>query len=166
MKKSSKIILASVMAISVTTGVLAYGGHHYFSNMTLPEKVDMFSNHFGNKLELNEYQQGQLDLLAGGIAETIMQVREQHPESEHQQMMDDLLNEKTLDQAALLQKINQKTTMINDKAPEMIALLAGFVDSLEPEQKAELKGLIQKRHGSGHGRFGGHQDQKHGWMMN
>ena len=160
MKKSSKIILASVMAISVTTGVLAFGGHHYFSNMTIQEKANMFSNHFGDKLELNEYQQGQLDLLTGGVAETIQQVREQHPESERQQMLNDLLNEKPLDQSALLGKINQKTTMINENAPEMVALLAGFVDSLEPEQKEELKGMIQKRHGSRHSRVGGIQDHQ------
>ena len=43
--------------------------------------------------------------------------------------------------------------MINDNAPEMVGLLASFVDSLDAEQKAKIKGMIEKRKGH---RFGRH----------
>ncbi len=34
--------------------------------------------------------------------------------------------------------VQQKTQVINDRAPQLIASVAGFLDSLDSEQKKEL----------------------------
>ncbi len=157
MKKSSKIILASVLAIGVTGGVFAYGSHHYISSMTIQEKTEMFNNHIGRKLDLNEIQKQNLGLLTDRATDIMQSVRgENHS---HQQIIDELINDQPFDQSLLLEEINQKTSLVDNNAPEMVALLAGFVDSLDSDQKAELKSMIGKRRGH---RFG-HRHEHRFW---
>lgn len=160
MKKSSKIILASVLVVGVAGGAFAFGSHHYFSSMTVQEKSEMFSYHISRKLDLNTQQELELEALTGRISEVMQQVKDNR--QKRQELLDDLLiTEGPLDQAALLQRINSKTDMVNEKAPEMVALIAGFVDSLDTDQKQELKEMIKTRSGHSFGhRFGRHGDHK------
>jgi len=157
MKKSSKIILTTALAVGITGAAFAFGSHHYISNMSMQEKSEMFSHHFGNKLDLNEAQQLNLTALTGRAAELMQGVRNDHQSRD--EMIEQILSDQPVDQSALLQKINRKTDMVNEHAPEMVSLLAGFVDSLDAEQKAELKQMIEKRRSHRMGpRFGKHRD--------
>ncbi len=156
MKKSSKIIIVSVLTLGLAGGAFAFGSHHYFSSMSMQEKADMFGDHVSKRLDLNAVQEDKLDQLTGRIA-TIMQQVKQDRES-HEQFVDQLITDQPLDQTELLNKINQKTAMVNDNAPEMVGLLAGFVDSLNAEQKAEIKAMIEKRRGHRFGRHRGWSD--------
>lgn len=159
MKKSSKIILASVLAVGVAGGAFAFGSHHYFSSMTMQEKSDMFNDHVSRKLDLNTQQELELEALSGHIAEVMQQVRDNR--QMRQELLDDLITDGPMDQAALLQRISHKTDMVKQKAPEMVALIAGFVDSLDADQKQQLKDLIKKRRGHSFGhRFGRHGDHQ------
>ena len=151
MKKSSKIIIVSILTLGLAGGAFAYGSHHYFSSMSMQEKADMLGNHISKKLDLNEVQEDKLDQLTGRIVSLVQQVK-QEQQSDHQ-ILDELLTGQTLDQTAILSRINQKTAMVNDHAPEMVGLFAGFIDSLDAEQKADLKQMIEKRRGQKGGRF-------------
>ena len=65
-----------------------------------------------------------------------------------------------LDQARALEMVREKTSMVNEKAPEVIASLAVFLDSLQPEQKQELQEFIEhhrEHHRHRHGNHGGSQ---------
>ncbi len=157
MKKSSKIILASVLAIGVTGGVFAFGSHHYISSMTIQEKTEMFNNHMERKLDLDETQKQNLGLLTDRATDIMQSVRDEN--HSHQQIVDEFINDQPFDQSLLLEKISSKTSLVDTNAPEMVALLAGFVDSLDSDQKAELKSMIGKRRGH---RFGHHRDH-HFW---
>lgn len=143
MKKSSKIIIASVIILGVSGSVLAFGSRHHFENMSMQEKAEMFNYHISRKLELNTEQEIKLESLSSRFAEIMQQVKQQ--KQDRALFMDQLLGEGPLDQSALLQKISEKTGIVNDNAPEMVALIAQFVDSLDSAQKAELKNMIQKR---------------------
>lgn len=154
MKKTSKIILVSVLTLGVAGGVFAFGAHHHYSNMSAQEKAEMISDRIDRKLELNSQQKDNLDALAFHMADLMQQVK-QNRQSRFE-MMNEILSDGPMDQAALLQKIQDKTTLVNEKAPEVVAKLAVFVDSLDEEQKAEIKQMIEKRQGH---RFGGHR----GW---
>jgi hypothetical protein len=61
------------------------------------------------------------------------------------ELMQQFLSQPTLDQAKALQMVQQKTQMINDKAPQIIASIAGFLDSLDSEQKKELREHLGER---------------------
>lgn len=160
MKKTSKIILAGVLAVSVTGTAVAFGAYQHFAGMSMQDKAEMMSNRLERKLDLTEVQKDKLLQLTQRAATIMDQVKQQDPS--RSEWIAQLLDDETLDQTALLSRINQKTALVNDNAPEMVGLMAEFVDSLNAEQKAEIKSMINQRgmmhRGGGH-RFGGSNGQ-------
>lgn len=156
MKKSSKIVLATVLSVGVAGGVFAFGAHHHFSNMTAQEKAEMISDRIDRKLDLNDVQKQNLDVLTFHIADLMQQVREGR--QTRFEMVNEVLSDGPVDQAALLQKITDKTALVNANAPDVVTKLAGFIDSLDAEQKAEIRKMIESRRGHRfgprHGRHG------------
>ncbi len=153
MKTSSKIILTVVATLGITGGVFAFGAHS-FSNMSMNDKAEMISQKVTSKLNLNEEQQANLRALSARVVTLVQQAKSQSEDKNHKAMLQGLISDEPLDQAALLQRINKKTSMVNEYAPEMVTLLANFVDSLDNDQKAELKEVIgqkMSRHGRDHG---------------
>jgi len=136
MKKSTKIIAITVLTLGVTTGVFAYGAHHAWK-MSPEEKAEYVTEKMTENLELNTMQQENLKLLSATVLEMMSDVRSGR--TEHMELMQQFLSDPTMDQARALQMIQQKTQMINDRAPQMIASIAGFLDSLDSEQKKELR---------------------------
>jgi Spy/CpxP family protein refolding chaperone len=57
-----------------------------------------------------------------------------------------LLREPVFDQARALQLVQQRTRLIDEKAPEVIASLAAFLDSLTPAQRMQLQEFVRDRH--------------------
>lgn len=149
MKTSSKILIASVLVVVVGGTALAFGGRHHLNHMSAEEKADMISYYASRKLDLNTEQELKLETLTQRVAEIAQQLREDR--STRQQWLEDMINDGPLDQAALLQKISSKTETVNQNAPEVVGLIAEFVDSLEPGQKDRLKELIAHRGGRHHG---------------
>ncbi len=135
MKKSTKIITIAVLALGVTSGVLAYGAHTTW-RMSPEDKAEYVTEKITGKLELNATQQENLRSLSANVIQVMTDVRSDR--KAHMETLQQLLSEPTLDQARALQMVQQKTEMINAKAPEIIASLAGFLDSLDSEQKNQL----------------------------
>ena len=150
MKTSSKIII-TVLTLGMAGGVFAYGAHK-FNNMTMQDKVEMVNDRVASKLDLDQTQQNNFSAMSSKMVALLQQAKSQT--GDHQAMIQGLITEQPLDQTALLERINAKTSLVNQHAPEMVALLANFVDSLNTEQKAELKEMIDHKmshHGKGHG---------------
>ena len=136
MKKSTKIIAVTVLALGVTSGVMAYGAHSAWK--TSPEKkAEYVTEKMTENLELDAIQQEYLRALSGDLLEIMQEVRSNR--GEHREMVQQLLSESTMDQVKVLQLVHQKTQVINDRAPQLIASFAGFLDSLDSEQKKELR---------------------------
>jgi inhibitor of KinA sporulation pathway (predicted exonuclease) len=161
MKTSSKILIASVLVVAVGGTALAFGGRHHFSNMTPEEKADMISYYASRKLDLNTEQEIKLETLTQRLAEIAQQLREER--GARQQWLDDMISEGPLDQAALLQKISSKTDTVNQHAPEVVGLIADFVDSLDMDQKKGLKEMIAHRGRHHHGGRWGHRFGDRDW---
>lgn len=153
MKRSSKIILVTLAVVGISGTVMAFGGKQYCNNMNAEEKADMINYRISRKLDLNSEQEVYLESLTGRVAEIAEQAREDR--ETRQQWLEDLISDQPFDQSTLLQKVNEKTDMVKQNAPEVITLLGQFVDSLDSEQKSELKDLISKRGGFGGRGFGG-----------
>ena len=56
-----------------------------------------------------------------------------------------LLEDEQLDQEKAMQMVRERLTTIEDQAQSLILSLSGFTDSLAPDQKSKLKGLVEKR---------------------
>ena len=149
MKKSTKIIAITTFVIGLSTTVFAFAGNGHW-RMTAAEKAEFVNDRITSKLELTETQKNQLSSLTDDILELAGEIKEAR--SGHKLLVQQLLSEPTLDQSKALDMIHQTTQMINDKAPETIASLAGFLDSLDVEQKAELQGFVEQRMKHKHGK--------------
>lgn len=136
MKKSTKVIAVTVLALGVTSGVMAYGAHSAWK-MSPEKKAEYVTDKMTENLELDAIQQEYLKALSGDLMEIMQEV--QSNRKEHREMVQQLLSEPAMDQVKILQMVQQKTQMINDKAPQLIASFAGFLDSLDSAQKNELR---------------------------
>ena len=151
MKLSTRIITA-VLLVAGSSGVVYAFSKHGDWGMTPGEKIEFVSDRVSKKLDLDDAQRQKFTDLAE-IVNGIMQEVKLSREQNHTEIAS-LLEEPALDQARALQLVQQRTRMIDEKAPEVIASLAIFLDSLNTEQRAELQEFIDKRHD--HHRHGGH----------
>jgi len=142
MKKSTKIIAVTVLTLGVVSGVFAYGVHGSWK-MSPEKKAEYMTDMITENLKLDAMQQENLRALSVTVLETMHDVRSGR--AEHMELMQQFLSQPTLDQAKALQMIQQKTQMINDKAPQIIASIAVFLDSLDSEQKKELQEHMAER---------------------
>lgn len=142
MKRSTRIIAIAVVALGVTSTVFAFGAHKGW-RMGPADKAEFMTGKITEKLELNATQQQNLQVLSATILDIMSDVRSGR--GEHMETVQQMLSEPTLDQVKALEMIRQKTEMVNAKAPEVIASIAGFLDSLDSEQKQQLREHMKNR---------------------
>ena len=140
MKLSSKIIIA-VLAVAGSSGAVyafSKGGDWH---MTPEEKVEFVTERVTKKLELDSQQQQNFTTLAETVAQIMIDAR-----AARQQQVEEitaLLQEPNLNQARVLEIVQQKTQLVNEKAPLVVTSLAVFLDSLNAEQKQELQEMLE-----------------------
>jgi Spy/CpxP family protein refolding chaperone len=142
MKKSTKIIGIATLVIGLSTAVFAFASNGHWK-LTDAEKAEFVNDRIASKLELTESQKIQLSSLTDDILELAGEIKQ--AKNSHMELVQQLLSEPILDQSKALGMIRQTTQMINDKAPETIASLANFLDSLDDYQKAELQGFVEQK---------------------
>ena len=150
MKRSSKIIAAVILIVGGSSAVYAFnkGGHWH---MTPDEKVEFVTDRVTKKLDLDSQQRANFSALADTVAQIVIDARA--TKQQHVAEIEVLLQEPSFNQSRALEMVQQKTQMINEKAPLMIASLAVFLDSLNAGQKQELQEFIEhhrEHHGHGH----------------
>lgn len=158
MKLSTRIIAALLLVAGSSGAVYAFSKHGGW-HMAPEEKIEFVTERATKKLNLDTNQQQYFTTLATTLG-AIM--RELHASREAQfAEVTALLGEPGFDQARALELVQRKTSTINARAPEVIAALGIFVDSLRPEQKQQLREFIEHRqahrrhhrhdHGQDHG---------------
>ena len=142
MKLSSKIMIVVLMVAGSSGAVYAFskGGHWH---MTPEEKADFVTEKVTKKLDLDAQQRQNFETLA----ETVMDIMIEVKASKSAQMdeLDALLQEPSFNQARALEMIQDKTSMVNQKAPLVISNLAIFLDSLNAEQKQQINDFLEHR---------------------
>jgi Spy/CpxP family protein refolding chaperone len=143
MKLSTRIITA-ILLVAGSSGVVYAFGRHGDWNLTTDEKIELVSNRVSDKLQLDDAQRQKFT----GLAETVAAVMQQVRPSREQRFeeISALLREPVFDQARALQLVQQRTRLIDEKAPEVIASLAAFLDSLTPAQRMQLQEFVRDRH--------------------
>lgn len=144
MKLSTRIITAVLLVAGSSSIVYAVSKHGDWG-MTAEEKIEFVSDRATEKLELDGAQRQKFSALAELFASTMQEVKPNH--EQHMGEISGLLQEPSFNQARALELIQQKTQLVNDKAPLLIASLAEFLDSLTVEQKQQLQEFLQHRHG-------------------
>lgn len=146
MKKIKKIIIGSLVAVSLgTVGVLAAGGfeHRWGGHEGMAGIVaERMMKHATQELDLNEEQQANLKELQEKIIALRTEGRAGMRETRKEVMQQ--LSQPTLDQTHVLNLVRERLQTADQKAPEVIAALAKFSDSLTTEQKNIIKEKIEK----------------------
>lgn len=144
MKKRTKGIAAIITTLIIATTLTACGFHY----KTPEEKADYFVEKVTKKLDLSSNQVIELEQLK----EALLSKRQDFVErkAETRATIDELLSQSTLDQQRLAALVKEHTDAINEAAPDIIASLAGFYDSLTPEQQAKLHEKIKEHRDDHH----------------
>ena len=155
MKLSTRIITAALLIAGSSGAVYAFSKHNDWG-MSPEEKVEFVTERVTRKLDLDSQQQQNFTELAA----TVVQIMQDAKITKVQNFTEigALLQESSFNQARALELVQQKTSMINEKAPLVITSLAVFLDSLSVEQKQQMQEFVQHRHR--HQRLGDHQ--RHG----
>ncbi len=150
MNKSTKIITAVVLTLGVAGGAAAFGKHRFGD----PDKrAAHVVNYIADELELDATQEQALNVLKDQLMATRVSMKSSWEDTPAE--LEALFKAETFDQARALEMLNAKTASINEAAPENIAALGNFLDSLNAEQRAEVLEFIEHRRGH-RGRFGRH----------
>ncbi len=135
MKRRSKIILSSVIALSLTGGAVAYAknSHHGFH---IKERLTQ-------KLSLDTQQSTALDGLVATMKDSKSQFRQNGFLDFNQMIL--LLDEQNLDQQKAMELVREKLSTVEAQAEKVIASAANFTDSLTTEQRNELKLMAKEK---------------------
>ena len=147
MKKSKKILVGSLIAITLgTVGALAAGGfehrwgHHGERAGMMAERM---MKHATEALDLTQEQQAYLQVLQQKMIALRSEGRMGKFETRKEVMAQ--LSQPVMDQEHVLNLIQERLKSAEEKAPEVIAALAQFSDSLTIEQKNTIKEKIEER---------------------
>ena len=144
MKNRTKGIIAVISGCVLTTSLVACGYH----NKSPEEKASYMMVKISKKMELTETQVVHLEKLKNDL----LRFRQHFVDGrdETHKTIDDLLSQPTLAQQPLVDLVQAHTSAVNKQAPTVVASMAGFYNSLNPEQQAMLRKRIaehrQRRH--------------------
>lgn len=130
------------IVLLLSGGLLAAGLISGCSHSTPEEKAMHIVEEIQEELNLQENQVAKLNALK----DHMLKLRKSHKETKektHKELRA-LLDQPVLDQSAVLAHITEKTTMVNQKAPKVVALLGDFYDSLNDSQRTEIREKVDK----------------------
>lgn len=151
MKPWIKRTLIGLFGASILVGGLTACGHrpHAFgANMSAEEtaqyRVKMIDR-VTSKLDLNADQKQRLTVLADKLREqrTALMGQTKDPRAE----VKALVAGDKFDRVRAQTLVTEKTTMLQNKSPEVIAALADFYDSLNPAQQQKVRDFMEHRGG-------------------
>jgi protein CpxP len=150
MKAWIKTTLIGLVGASILVGTLAACGHRpHGSDMAQMSAEDAakwrerFIDRAGKELQLDDAQKQSLGVVFDKMREqrNALVGSTTNPRAELQS----LIAGERFDKARAQALVDEKTSAIRAKSPEAIAALAGFYDSLKPEQQQKVRDFMNKR---------------------
>lgn len=143
-----RTLLGALTATLLVGGLAACSGnrHEYGANMSAEQyaqKRDKMVDKAASKLDLNEDQKKRLSTLGDKLFEqrTALIGQTTNPRAE----LKALVAGETFDAARAQALVNEKTTALQAKSPEVIAALADFYNSLNPAQQQKVRDYMEGR---------------------
>ncbi len=152
MKRATKIILAIGLVLVVGGTAAAVAKHRYWR---FGPDGKAFAEYLSEELKLDEQQAMRLESLRR-LAVRIRNESRSHGDEQREQILS-LISAPTMDQELALKLVGDKADSITQRAPEVIAALAVFTDSLSAEQKQQIE-TMAREHAAG-GRCGHFDDR-------
>ena len=153
MKPWIRRTLLGLFGASVALGALTACGHRYEHHgwNTSPEEHARWRgkmlDRVASKLELNGEQKAKLAVAADKLHAQRTALRgATDPRSE----VRSLVAGEKFDRARAQALVAEKTAAVTTKSPEVIAALADFYDSLNPQQQAKVREFMERRRGWWH----------------
>jgi len=151
MKKSTKILIGTVLVVSSLGVVKVFAGgpfghgfsHHDGDGEMFDKITGRIAYKASNELDLTEQQKSNLDALI--MQSKVISQDMQTNRASHKEQLIQLLTADTLNQDEAMNMLMQKTENVQNFAPQMIAAIAQFTDSLDSTQKEKMKAFIQQR---------------------
>jgi Spy/CpxP family protein refolding chaperone len=148
-KRHIKRTLLGLFGVTLVVGSLSACGHRhheYGSQLSVEEyaqKRDKFVDKAASRLDLNEDQKKRLAVLGDKLYEqrTALVGQTKDPRAEMKALVAGSQFDATRAQAL----INEKTTALNTKSPEVIAALADFYNSLNAAQQQKVRDYLEGR---------------------
>lgn len=136
MKKITKIIIGTVAALGLLVGAGAYAGKNYMKGM----KGDFVIYKLEKELDLSTEQVDRLK----GIQSYAKAKHAEHDHKAGKAKVIAMLKSPTLDQTQAINMLDEKMQTMRNSAPEMIAKIAEFTDSLSDTQRTEMMEMIEQ----------------------
>ena len=150
MKTWFKRTLAAMGAVLVVGGfsACAGGGRHIgpMSEADSAARQAKMVDYAGKKLDLNDAQKQRLSVLGDKLREqrASLMGASKDPRADIQA----LVAGDKMDRSKAQALIEEKTSAIKTKSPELIAAAADFYDSLNPAQQQQVRDLMNRKRGS------------------
>ena len=147
-------IKRSLIGLALTTALVgglavAHGTHrwHHFSDADMAQMKVRMVDRIGSKLALDATQKAKLERLADELQAQRQALRagSGEPRAELQA----LIAGTTFDRAKASSLLNAKIGAVQAQGPGVISALADFYDSLKPEQQAQVRDFMARRHHGG-----------------
>ncbi|MDH3688138.1 MAG: Spy/CpxP family protein refolding chaperone [Gammaproteobacteria bacterium] len=148
MKKSTKIIVGTVVGLSVVGGAAAFAHSQHEGGFGYGHHKAYMIERVSERLDLTADQDVKLDNLLNEMRRMRRESVSNRKESMEQ--VQDLFSAPVLDQQAALELFNSKVDSMTQRVPIIIGAIAAFTDSLTPEQKEQAREMMEQRF-DGHG---------------
>ncbi len=141
--------LFAVFGASIALGGLTACGHHAYrqgwDSMSTEDQAKLRSrmlDRAAGKLDLTADQKAKLSVVADRLLEQRAALRAgKDPRTELQS----LVAGERFDRAKAQALVTEKTAAVGARSPEVIAAFGDFYDSLQPDQQARLREMLQRR---------------------
>ena len=137
MKKATKIIIGTVVTLSIIAGTGAYAGKKFMGKMN----GDYVIQKLDKKLDLSDTQVDRLKDIQSYVMSHHKDKKQHRAKSKAKLIT--LLSSPSLDQAQVLAILDEKLQTIRAEAPTAISKIADFSDTLTETQRAELLEMIE-----------------------
>jgi len=141
MKPRLKIF--SIISLFIVSAIAFTGCGHWYKHKSPEKKAEWIVSEIQEELELNDAQTVKLDELKDVMLSIRKELKESH--KQHHDELTLLIDQTTLDQEKLQTMVNSKLEFVGSKSPQVIGAIAGFYDSLTPEQQQEIREKWQKK---------------------
>ena len=141
MKTRTRYIVAILSAVGIAMAFTACGHHsrHHGSGDYAVRHIEKL----GKELNLNEAQTVKLNAVTETLRKGRETLRSRHDETRKAALA--LLDQPKLDRQRATNLVQQTARDISERAPEMIAALGEFYDSLTPPQQQKLREEVKER---------------------
>jgi len=147
MKKVTKVVLVTLASVGVVGGAAAYAGSKGGCGFGYGHSGHRMGGHMvermSDRMDLSADQEDKLD----NVFDEMRQMRRDvmRDRKDNMQEIVSLLDAPNLDQGKAMAMFNDKADAIKQHAPEIVAAMAEFSDSLKPEQKQQIRQMMEQR---------------------